>query len=166
MDRMNGREQTGEAAGARLPWWSIVLTLLLLVGAAPAAEAQIGGGRYGRQQEPPTTQQPAPQPVPKPKDPEAVPEPWPRLEVGALLCKSRDDLVKYQTKIADGANAASAEQALDCHKLRKQTGIKILDHDGPSRTQVVTTDKVKETGWTNTYLPATPPQSAKSTDAE
>lgn len=165
MDRMTGRKQKGEAARARLPWRGLALTLLLLVGAAPAAEAQYGGNRYSRpQQQPTATPQPAPQPV-KPKEPEAVPEPWPRLEAGALFCKSRDDLVKYQTKIADGANAATAEQSVDCHKLRKQTGIQILDHDGPSRTQVVTTEKSKETGWTNTYLPATPPQSAKSTDA-
>jgi hypothetical protein len=143
------------------------LVLLLLLGAAPAVEAQaIGGDRYSRPQQPQPRDEPQPPPIPNPKEHEAVPEPWPRLEVGALLCKSRDDLVKYQTKIADGANAATAEQSLDCHKLRKQTGIQILDHDGPSRTQVVTTDKAKETGWTNTYLPATPPQSAKSTDAE
>lgn len=166
MDRMTGRKQKGEAARGRLPWRGLALTLLLLVGAAPAAEAQYGGSRYSRpQQQPTATPQPAPQPMVKPKEPEAVPEPWPRLEAGALFCKSRDDLVKYQTKIADGANAATAEQSLDCHKLRKQTGIQILDHDGPSRTQVVTTEKSKETGWTNTYLPATPPQSAKSTDA-
>jgi len=141
--------------------------MLLLLGIAPAAEAQYGGsGRFGRQQEPPATSQPAPPPAPKPKELEAVPEPWPRLEAGALLCKSRDDLLKFQTRIADGANAATAEQALDCHKLRKQTGIQILDHDGPSRTEVVTTDKAKETGWTNTYLPATPPQSARGRDGD
>jgi len=143
------------------------LALLLFIGIAPTAEAQYGGtNRYSRPQQPQPPEDRAPQPVPKPKELEAVPEPWPRLEVGALFCKSHDDLVKYQTKIADGANAATAEQSLDCRKLRKQTGIQILDHDGPSRTEVVTTDKVKETGWTNTYLPATPPQSAKSTNAD
>lgn len=158
MNHIAGRKRRGLGLG-------LALTLLLVVGIAPAAQAQFGNsGHFGRQQDP-TTPQPAPQPVPKLKELEVAPEPWPRLEVGALLCKSRDDLVKYQTKIADGANTATAEQTLDCRKLRKQTGIQILDHDGPSRTQVVTTDKAKETGWTNTYLPATPPQSAKSTDA-
>ena len=167
MDRMTEGKQKSEAAGARLPWWGIVLALLLVVGTAPVAEAQYGNSRFSRPLEQPSaTPQPAPEPSVKPKELEAVREPWPRLEAGALLCKSRDDLVKYQTKIADGATATTAEQSLDCHKLRKQTGIQILDHDGPSRTQVVTTEKSKETGWTNTYLPATPPQSAKSTDAE
>jgi hypothetical protein len=166
MDCMTKRKQKSEAAGARLPWWGIVLALQLVVGTAPVAEAQYGTSRFSRPLEQPSaTPQPA-EPAVKPKELEAVREPWPRLEAGALLCKSRDDLVKYQTKIADGANTATAEQSLDCHKLRKQTGIQILDHDGPSRTQVVTTEKSKETGWTNTYLPATPPQSAKSTGAE
>ena len=36
----------------------------------------------------------------------------------------------------------------DCHTIRKQTGIQILAHDGPSRTQIVTTDESKETWWT------------------
>ena len=33
---------------------------------------------------------------------------------------------------------------------------RILAHDGPSRTQIVTTDESKETWWTNSYLPSTP----------
>jgi len=159
MNRFTARRRSGLGVG-------LALTLLLLQGVAPVAEAQIGGDRYSRPQQPQPRDEPQPPPIPNAKQREAVPEPWPRLEVGALLCKSRDDLVKYQTRIADGANAATAEQSLDCHKLRKQTGIQILDHDGPSRTEVVTTDKVKVTGWTNTYLPATPPQSARGTGGQ
>src|SRR5712671_6291162 len=77
-------------------------------------------------------------------------------------------LVRYQTQIANSASATTtAGQASDCHTISKQTGIQILDHDGPSRTQIVTTDESKETGWTNSYLPSTPPPSvAKSTGAE
>ena len=75
------------------------------------------------------------------------------------MCKSRDDLVRYQTQIANGASGATAGLAPDCHIIRKQTGIQILARDGPSRTQIVTTDQSKETGWTNSYLPSTPPPS-------
>jgi len=88
-----------------------------------------------------------------------LPEIWPRLEEGALICKSRDDLVRYQTQIANGSSATTPGQAPDCHTIRKQTGIQILAHDGPSRTQIVTTDESKETWWTNSYLPSTPPPS-------
>jgi hypothetical protein len=95
-----------------------------------------------------------------------VPEIWPRLEDGALICKSRDDLVRYQTQIGNGASTTTAGQASACHTIQKQTGIQILGHDGPSRTQIATTDESKETGWTNSYLPSTPPRSvAKSNGA-
>ena len=132
------------------------MALLLLLGAIASAHAQIGGG-HGRGQR---NQQQTPQPQQSPAPPEpVVPEIWPRLEDGAVICKSRDDLVRYQTQIANSASATTAGQAPACHTIRKQTGIQILDHDGPSRTQIVTTDESKETGWTNSYLPSTPPPS-------
>jgi hypothetical protein len=126
------------------------MALLLLLGAMASADAR---GNRNQQQTSPQTATPAP------ASPAAVPEPWPRLDVGALLCVSRDDLVRYQTTIADGASAAYARQVSNCHPVEKQTGIQILDTDGPSRTQIVTTDEAKLTGWTNTYLPSTPPPS-------
>jgi hypothetical protein len=88
------------------------------------------------------------------------------LEEGALICKSRDDLVRYQAQIANGPNATPPGQAPDCHTVRKQTGIQILTHDGPSRTQIVTTDESKETWWTNSYLPSTPPASVAKGGAQ
>jgi hypothetical protein len=91
---------------------------------------------------------------------------WPRLEDGALICKARDDLIRYQTQIGNGASTSAAGQASDCHTIRKQTGIQILARDGPSRTQIAMTDESKEIGWTNSYLPSTPPHSvAKRTGA-
>jgi hypothetical protein len=127
--------------------------VLLLAAMAPAAAQISGGGGHGQRGQQQTPQQ---SPTPTPTIPN-VPEPWPRLEGGALLCKSRDGLVKYQTDIGKGTGVIAAQLDTDCHSIRKQTGIQILDRDGPSRTQVVTTDDAKETGWTNTYLPDTPP---------
>jgi hypothetical protein len=155
MDHVGGRRPPSNAARARLPWRRLAAALLLLLGAMASAHAQIGGG-HGRRQK---NQQQTPQQSPAPTAAPAVPEKWPRLEDGALICKSRDDLVRYQTQIANAANATTAGPAPDCHTIRKQTGIQILDHDGPSRTQIVTTDESKETGWTNSYLPSTPPPS-------
>ena len=126
------------------------MALLLLIGAMASAHAQIGGG-HGRRQN-------NPQQSPAPTTP-FLPEIWPRLEEGAVICKSRDDLVRYQTQIANGSSTTPPGQAPDCHTVRKQTGIQILAHDGPSRTQIVTTDESKETWWTNSYLPSTPPPS-------
>jgi len=137
------------------------MALMLLLAAMSLAHAQIGGGHGRRQRD----QQQTPQKSQVPTPPPAVPEVWPRLEDGALICKSRDDLVRYQTQNANNGSAATAGPASDCHTLRKRTGIQILEHDGPSRTQIVTTDESKETGWTNSYLPSTPPPSvAKNPD--
>jgi hypothetical protein len=140
---------------AHRPWRGLAMALLLLGAAAVSARAQTGGGHGGRQR----SQQQTPQQSPAPPPPASVPEPWPRLDAGSLLCKSRDALVRYQRQLADGANVVAAAQASECHTIPKQTGIKILDSDGPSRTQVVTTDESKESGWTNAYLPSTPPSS-------
>jgi hypothetical protein len=148
MDRVMGSRPLGTPARARLSWRRLAMVLLLLFGAIASAHAQFGGS-HGRGQK---NQQQTPQQSPTPPEPPAVPEIWPRLEDGALICKSRDDLVRYQAQIADGANGAAAGQAPDCHTIRKQTGIQILARDGPSRTQIVTTDESKETGWTNSYL--------------
>ena len=156
MDHVKPRRPPGNAARARLPWRGLAVALLLLLGAMASAHAQIGGGHFGglkNQQQTPQPQQP-----PAPPEP-AVPEVWPRLENGAIICKSRDDLVRYQTQIANGSSATTPGQPPDCHTIRKQTGIQILAHDGLSRTQIATTDESKETGWTDSYLPSTPPPS-------
>ena len=158
MDHVKPRRLPGNAPRARLLWRGLAMALLLLLGAMASAHAQIGGYHGRPQQNQQKNQQQTPQQSPAPTTP-SLPEIWPRLEEGALICKSRDDLVRYQTQIANAANAPTAGQASDCHPIRKRTGIQILDHDGPSRTQIVTTDESKETGWTNTYLPSTPPPS-------
>jgi hypothetical protein len=156
MAHVEGRRPPGNAAPARRLWRMLAMTLLLL-GAVASAHAQIGRGHGGRQKDQQETPQRTPQQSPAPTPPPAVPEPWPRLDAGALLCKSRDALVRYQTQVADGASAATARKTSDCRAIEKQIGIQILDSDGPSRTQIVTTDESKQTGWTNTYLPSTPP---------
>jgi len=148
--------RSGNPARARLSWRRLAMVMLMLFGAITSAHAQFGGGGYGGRQK---NQQQTPQQSPAPTGTPSLPEIWPRLENGALLCKSRDDLVRYQTQMANGASGATAGQAPDCHTIRKRTGIQILARDGPSRTQIVTTDQSKETGWTNSYLPSTPPPS-------
>jgi hypothetical protein len=160
MDQVKGRTPAGNAARAYPRWHRPTIALMLLLGAMTSAHAQMGGGhgrrQTGQQQTPQNSQTPTPLP--------AVPEIWPRLENGALVCKSRDDLVRYQTQIADSGNAATAGPGPACHTIQKQTGIQILDHDGLSRTEIVTTDD-KETGWTNSYLPSTPPPSVAKKSA-
>jgi hypothetical protein len=150
----------------------LAIGLILLAGGLTPANAQtgtgspgtpqtgggmMGGGHGGRHRNQQQNGQPAPALAPLP----VVKEPWPRLDSGAILCKSRDDLLRYQT----GSGAASTGPAPDCHVIRQRTAIQILDRDGPSRAHVVTTDDAKQTGWTNAYLSSEPPPSATTPTA-
>ena len=130
-------------------WGRLLLPMLLLMGAVPSAYAQSGHGHGGRQK----TQQPAPSPSPTATSPTTDTPSGPRLEVGALFCQSHDDLVEYQTLVAGETSPKPGDQPPKCHRLEKQVGIQILNRDGPSRTQIVTTEEPKQTGWTNAYLP-------------
>ena len=92
-DHVKPPRAPGDAARVRLPRRGLAMALLLLLGSMASAHAQIGGG-HGRRQ---NNQQQTPQRSPAPTIP-FLPEIWPRLEEGALICKSRDDLVRYQTQ--------------------------------------------------------------------
>ena len=145
-DRLRGRDAHVN------PGHRLALALLLL-GSMAAAHAQVGGGHGGRHK----NQDQTPQPSSTAPSSVLDTQPWPRLEPGAVLCTSRDDLVRYQTRIADGTSSATGEQGSRCNRIPKQVGIQILDRDGPSRTQIATIGASKQTGWTNAYLPSTPP---------
>jgi hypothetical protein len=142
-------------------WLTTALMLLFIgampseaqMGAGPMGNAQIGGGHGGRHR----NQQQTPQQNAAPEPPPVAPEPWPRLDIGAILCKSHDDLVAYQMQETPDPNDAAPHRQPNCSIVQKRTGIQILDRDGPSRTHVVSAGDTKQTGWTNAYLPSTPP---------
>jgi hypothetical protein len=149
----------------RCGWCALTLALILLLSGVVSSHAQMGGGRGGRQR----NQQPSPQQKPQqsttPTVSTVTPQLGQHLEIGAILCKSLDDLVGYQTKIAATPGAAAPGQAPGCHSIGKQMAVQIVDRDGPSRTQVIATDDSKRAGWTNSYLPPTPPSVPAHTDA-
>jgi hypothetical protein len=127
-----GRRGTGSPSNAERRYrqscrLTIALTLLLVGVASSNAQmggGQMGGGHSGRQKsQQQATQQSAPPP------PMAVPEQWPRLDVGAILCRSRDDLVRHQMQIAAHLGVAVPGPAPDCSIIQKQTGIQVLDRD-------------------------------------
>jgi hypothetical protein len=89
---------------------------------------------------------PAPLPV--------VKAPWPRLDTGSILCKSREDLVAYQKR---QAGEPASGPAPDCHIIQQMTPVQILDREGLASTHVALTDASKQAGWTDVYIPATPP---------
>jgi hypothetical protein len=92
-------------------------------------------------------------------DAHAPPVPWPRLDPGAVLCRSEADLLRR-------AEAMRGEQAgpADCHVINVPAGIQIVQRSGPGRTEVKVSSS-NETGWTDAWLPATPPPGANVSNA-
>ena len=95
---------------------------------------------------------------PKPGLPEvrAQPQAWPRLDPGAVLCRSEDDLDRLSRRRAGDASGG----AVDCQVIRTPTAITIVQRNGPGRTEVKVTSADTETGWTDAWLPAKAPASA------
>jgi hypothetical protein len=91
---------------------------------------------------------PTPQAMP---DVAAPPSAWPRLDAGAVLCRSQEDLQR-RAAIMRGEQAGG----VDCRPITQPTAIKIVHRAGPGSTEVSLTGR-NETGWTDAWLPASPP---------
>ncbi|HVY16050.1 MAG TPA: hypothetical protein VHB27_12560 [Rhodopila sp.] len=89
---------------------------------------------------------------PPPGLPDVRPQPlaWPRLDPGAVLCHSQDDLQRLASRRAGGSVAGP----IDCQVIRNPTPISILEKQGPGMTEVQTTNPAAGgTGWTDAWLP-------------
>ncbi len=87
--------------------------------------------------------------------PDVKPSPlaWPRLDPGAALCRTADDL----TRLA--ANRARTEGGgpANCRIVQVPTAVKIVQRAGPGRTEVRLSDQPTVTGWTDVWLPEKSP---------
>jgi hypothetical protein len=143
---------------------ALAVVMAILLAAAPVMAQSFGNGsgddssgsgmghhqrRHG-QSNGQAQQAAAPPPLP------VVKAPWPRLDSGAILCKSRDDLITYQKQVAAGAGGAGGGQKPDCHVVEEPVAIQILNREGLARTEVAVTGAAKQSGWTDAYLPSTP----------
>lgn len=98
-------------------------------------------------------------PPPGAPDVRAQPLVWPRLDQGAVLCRSEADLIKLGQRRSGDA----VDGPIDCQIIRAATGITIVQRNGPGRTEVTTTNSAApETGWTDAWLPAKVPSGATS----
>jgi hypothetical protein len=77
---------------------------------------------------------------------------WPRLDQGAVLCKSENDL-----NLLAASRRGESVSRPDCHVIRTPTAIQIVRRAGPGRTEVSLTDQPGQSGWTDTWLPDRPP---------
>jgi hypothetical protein len=92
-------------------------------------------------------------PPPTPRAPTAV---WPRLDPGAVICKTDDDLSRHAANMIARVSGGE-QQTADCHAIAEPVGIQIVSREGPGRTQVKLAGQNGETGWTDVWLPDKPP---------
>jgi hypothetical protein len=100
-------------------------------------------------------------PRPAAPDVRAQPQPqaWPRLDPGAVLCRSEADL----DRLAQRRSGEVVEGPVDCQIVRVATGITIVQRKGPGRTEVKPSDShPMESGWTDAWLPQKAPANATS----
>jgi hypothetical protein len=98
-------------------------------------------------------------PKPPLPDPVAQPQAWPRLDPGAVLCRSEADLNRLSRRRAGEA----VEGAVDCQIIRAPTAIKIMQRKGPGRTEVMPNNPGgTASGWTDAWLPMKAPGGASA----
>jgi hypothetical protein len=89
-------------------------------------------------------------PKPGAPDVKAVPDAWPRLDPGAVLCNSEDDL----RRLAARRSGQQIDGKIDCRIINNPTAITIVQRQSPGITQVKANGA---TGWTDVWLPERPP---------
>lgn len=98
---------------------------------------------------------------PKPGAPDVKAQPlaWPRLDSGAVLCRSETDLHRLGLRRA----GETVDGPIDCQIVRAPLGIAIVQRKGPGRTEVTTSDrKGSASGWTDAWLPEKAPAGASA----
>jgi hypothetical protein len=79
---------------------------------------------------------------------------WPRLDRGAVLCRSEADL----TRLVARRRGDAIDGPVDCQIIRGPTGISIVKREAAGITQVQTNNpSAGGAGWTDAWLPNTPP---------
>ncbi len=99
---------------------------------------------------------------PKPGAPDVKAQPlaWPRLDAGAVLCRSEDDL----SRLARRRSGQPVDGPVDCQVVRAPTPITIVQRKTPGQTEVKpTTGQPWNDGWTDAWLPDKAPVTATST---
>jgi hypothetical protein len=127
------------------PWWPVLFVLSVACLAPPALAQNVILNAPGVL---PKSKAPAPPPPP------ARPAAWPRLDPGAVLCNTDDDLDRHASNMTSRVGGGGT-RATDCRIISQPTGIQILSRQGPGRTQVKLPGDV--TGWTDVWLPEKAP---------
>jgi hypothetical protein len=142
-------------------WWVLCLAIVWTAPAlaqdnygGPSSQALGAGGRRQHQ----NSSAPA-EPHAQPMTLTVQPDPWPRLDPGAVLCRSPADLARFNAlrEARLSGQPPPDQEAADCTLIRAATPITIITRDGPARTEVKLSRGTDETGWTDAYLPSKAP---------
>jgi hypothetical protein len=97
---------------------------------------------------------------PKPGLPDVKAQPlaWPRLDPGAVFCRTEADL----EKLAARRSGAVVSGPIDCQIVRAATAISIVQRKGPGEAEVKISGAAADgtSGWTDAWLPDKAPVSA------
>ena len=77
---------------------------------------------------------------------------WPRLDPGAVLCRTEDDLDRHASNLTARVSGTGTIAA-DCRIIGQPIGIQILSRQGLGRTEVRLSTPDGATGWTDAWLP-------------
>jgi hypothetical protein len=92
-------------------------------------------------------------------DVKAQPLAWPRLDAGAVLCRSQADL----NRLAQRRTGQAVDGPVDCQVIRTATPITIVQRNGPGQTEVKPSGaQPMDSGWTDAWLPDKAPITATS----
>lgn len=122
--------------------WRFALLFLALSG--PASAQVIWNMKNIAEQPPKIDHTPVP----------ARTEVWPRLDPGAVICKTQADLAR----LAEARRGVPGDRP-NCTLIQSPTAISIVKRAGPGQTEVSLTNQNSQDGWTDAYLPnrALPP---------
>jgi hypothetical protein len=90
--------------------------------------------------------------APPPPAQRAPPTVWPRLDPGAVLCRTADDLDRHAANMTARVSGGETVPA-DCRIIANPTAIQIVSRQGLGRTEVKLNAQDAESGWTDAWLP-------------
>jgi hypothetical protein len=84
-------------------------------------------------------------------DVKAQPLAWPRLDPGAVLCRTEADLDRLGAR----RRGETVDGPIDCQIIRAATAVSIVQRNGPGRAEVKVSDPRADaaSGWTDAWLP-------------
>ena len=88
--------------------------------------------------------------------PRPQPTVWPRLDPGAVLCRTPEDLERHAANTMARVSGRDTTAA-DCRIITQPTGIQIVSRQGLGRTQVKLSIPGDVSGWTDAWLPERAP---------